>query len=336
MFEKFIKKITPKNVEQILESKQDQLNNLKEKNESAYITLLNKIFSKVQESAETGLADYGYWVLPDGKEIMVDEFQGHDSLAPNGDNVAAMENGWARIVSAEPEFLVDIEIPLTRKQFQVIVDLLKNHNAFTNYSRFSISTPEIGYDQVHDYRTFISLLRNSVEKPSTEKEIVKEFFEDAIEMVDDTIKQMEKINPKLFGTLIEQEKIKNAEKVLESISSKTALKTRNDILKLARKFTDSSNIVPLSNFESYEGEDSITLKIGIFDKNVKTLKDLNDKIVDLLKSQGWEVDQDNLKKDNIQVKMHKIQKAFKSGAYQNREMPRLGIEINGPKRQIID
>src|SRR5690606_35309901 len=103
----------------------------------------------------------------------------------------------------------------------------------------------------------------------------------------------------------------------------TALKTRNDILKLARKFTDSSNIVPLSNFESYEGEDSITLKIGIFDKNVKTLKDLNDKIVNLLKSQGWEVDQDNLKKDNIQVKMHKIQKAFKSGAYQNREMPRL-------------
>jgi len=141
--------------------------------------------------------------------------------------------------------------------------------------------------------------------------------------------------PSIDGYLKHKEILTNSS-INESINDCTALRTRNDLVKLAKKFTDSSNVIPLNNFDTSEGKDDITLKISIFQNSIKKLAEIKSKILDTLLSQGWKKKGKNYSKNDVKIISHDIKKAFKSGAYQNRELPHFGLEVVGPKKIITE
>ena len=54
------------------------------------------------------------------------------------------------------------------------------------------------------------------------------------------------------------------EQLNEAIYAISAGKTRSRLINYAKRLMDSDNVQALSNFESYEEEDHISLKIGIY------------------------------------------------------------------------
>ena len=106
---------------------------------------------------------------------------------------------------------------------------------------------------------------------------------------------------------------------------------------MAKKLTDSKNVIALSNFDSYEGKDHLVLKFGIFGSKKEKLSTIKEKIISVLISSGWKEDEDKgiYTKEATSIKMHNVKKVFRAGAYQNRETPMLGVEISGPKKSAI-
>lgn len=123
------------------------------------------------------------------------------------------------------------------------------------------------------------------------------------------------------------------ESVTEGISSHTASKCRNDIIKFVRNLTDSSNIVPLSNFESYEKKSNVSLKLSVYGQTGDSLKSISKELANKLVADEFvNVGKDAYKKNGILVKVWPVNKVFRTGAYKNRETPHLGIEVYGPKK----
>ena len=126
----------------------------------------------------------------------------------------------------------------------------------------------------------------------------------------------------------------------EGVTSSTANKCRVSLCKLARKYTDSSNIAMLSNFESYENQDKISLKMAIYESSPKKLDAIREKLTEDLVQDGWRHKEGKFikgtSKDGVMIHMLPVSKTFRSGAYKNRETPTLSIEILGSKRQQID
>ena len=124
----------------------------------------------------------------------------------------------------------------------------------------------------------------------------------------------------------------------EGINCASAVKCRKSLAKLIQNFVDSSDVDLMDNFKSYEDKDKIILKILVYAQKAVKLEQLQNRISGYLKSDGWySPDKDSLKfsKDNVMVVMHPIKKVFRSGAYKNREVPTLRLEVFGPKKQEI-
>lgn len=130
----------------------------------------------------------------------------------------------------------------------------------------------------------------------------------------------------------------------EGINYHSAAKARNGLYRMLRKMTDTSNIAMLSNFESYEGNDKISLKMNVYENNPKKLEKILLKLKEYFEKDGWmrsQKDGDNRfikgdEKDGVMIKIHPIRKTYRTGAYKNREVQTMGIEIIGSKRVPIN
>ena len=129
------------------------------------------------------------------------------------------------------------------------------------------------------------------------------------------------------------------ESINEGINCLTAQKCRTDIGKLLKKFVDSSDIHFLSNFESYEKSDLMSLKINVYEDSVKKLNLVIDHLKAALVENGFlekklDGNESLFKKDGVIVKVHPVRRTFRTGAYKNREANSIGIEILGSKKII--
>lgn len=131
------------------------------------------------------------------------------------------------------------------------------------------------------------------------------------------------------------EKKSKKDNLNESVSGTTALKTRNEINKILKNIVDSGDIVNITNFESYEDNDKISLKMSVFNRSKSKLANVADYIKDTLIEDSWEHasnGKDNIfKKDDVLVKLYGTKKIFLSSASKNRELPALRLEVIGPK-----
>jgi len=119
----------------------------------------------------------------------------------------------------------------------------------------------------------------------------------------------------------------------EGFDSSTAHRARNNIVKLLRTLVDSSDISLLSNFESYDGYDNLSLKINIYQNSDKKLREINEKFIKLLLQNGFSQESARIfTKDDIVLRFTPIRKTFRTGTYKNREMISMGIEVCGPKK----
>lgn len=127
----------------------------------------------------------------------------------------------------------------------------------------------------------------------------------------------------------------------EAISSKTAKACRQDLWKTMRRLVDSSNLSMMSNFESFEDKDKIVLKMAVYEPNPKKMAKIAETVKAKLKKEGWKHDanQDRFIKgdaaDGVMVSIQSPRKTFRSGAYKNREVLTLPVEIIGAKKPLV-
>lgn len=139
---------------------------------------------------------------------------------------------------------------------------------------------------------------------------------------------------KEFKDIIEKH-LQKSSILAESINTSSAIKARTSIQKYFKRFLDSDAIMPLSNFNSFENKEYISLKLSIYGK-FKDLEHARQQLENKLKSEGWRLKQKDdvviYGKDDIFVKLFNFNKVFRSGPYKNRETPHFGIEIIGYKK----
>lgn len=131
--------------------------------------------------------------------------------------------------------------------------------------------------------------------------------------------------------------------IVEGISTNTALKARNSLVHHAKKLMDSSSIELPSNFRSFESNDNIQLRISMYGKQPK-LESVCETLCEKLENEAWTPasredkgkESHCYQKDSIMIKFFPVKKSFRSGAYKNREVPHLGIEVTGPKKPTLN
>ena len=114
----------------------------------------------------------------------------------------------------------------------------------------------------------------------TERETKYLKYLDKVKLFDD-IEFQDKINKFLSETA---EGVNNPRVLTEGVAHNAVVKTRNDVMKFIKKHVDSSDITPMSNFESYTDSDRMGLKLGVFNKDSKKLVDLHSQLASILLS----------------------------------------------------
>ncbi len=133
----------------------------------------------------------------------------------------------------------------------------------------------------------------------------------------------------------DQNKSKN---ISEAIDSKVAKKCRKDLHNVLKRLVDSADIAMFSNFESFEDKNNIVLKMAVYEPNSKKMDHITKTLKSKLKKEGWAhgVNEDKFikgtPKDGVMITVHSPRKTFRSGAYRNREILTLPIEILGSKK----
>lgn len=288
------------------------LETIKQTDINAYVEGINEVSAKIQQISliESHPSQKQFWYNPDTKQNIDVSNSTHLKFAQDnpkaldiqndqyGDGITkALNKGWVRVGA-----FMDHAYVTANK----LLDARKALNFILNaYPALVYADVEVG-NTYNEFRgqDMLDFIKQGKVKKSPKKE-------------------------SLYNTL------SNKEVVTESVSCATALKARNDIIRLARRLTDSSNVTAPSNFESYEDKDDMILKVSVFDFDRNKLQDIKDRMAETLRNQGWKNKDDLFIKNNVKVKFYDIKKSFRSGAYQNRETPHFGIAVKGPKKPII-